>query len=135
MSEQTVQSPERIDTVQGAVQEPIAEQQKPRSGYARLRVRHRSLIAAHQQLTREHQELLDSQAALQGDIDRLLKEHRRLMQNAKTGGPVQPWFESANKVLAQLAVAPEPRALQVMTAAVASIQQRLAQIIMRVPVP
>jgi hypothetical protein len=44
----------------------------------------------------------------------------------------RPWFESANQVLAELAAAPDTRALQVMTAALAGLQSRLAQIIMRV---
>jgi hypothetical protein len=80
----------------------------------------------------EHRELLEAQETLQRDIEVLLEQHKRLMQTVRAPQPPQPWFEGANQVLAQLAVAPDPRALQVMTAALAGIQQRLAQIIIRV---
>jgi hypothetical protein len=106
-----------------------APEPKKSSGYRRLQVRNRDLIAAHEALQAEHRELLEAQTALQGDIDKLLEQHKRLMQTVRAP---QAWFESANLILAQLGEAPEPRALQVMTAALAGLQQRLAQIIMRV---
>jgi hypothetical protein len=40
---------------------------KPKSGYARLRVRHRSLIAEHEALLAEH-------AALENEIERAARE-------------------------------------------------------------
>ena len=107
------------------------EQPRKSSGYRRLQVRHRALIAEHDALLSENAALTYQQEQLQQDIDRLLEQHGRLMQNAKAT-PASNWFEGANLTLAQLAAAPEPRALQVMTAALAGLQQRLAQIIMRV---
>jgi uncharacterized protein (DUF3084 family) len=105
---------------------------KKSSGYRRLQVRHRELIGAHEALKAEHQGLLADQQSLQADVDKLLQQHRRLMETARAPQPQQPWFESANQVLAELAAAPDQRSLQVMTAAIAGLQQRLAQIIMRV---
>ena len=102
---------------------------KKSSGYRRLQGRNRNLIAEHEALKAEHQGVLAEQETLQADIDKLLQQHQRLMQSARTP---QPWFEGANQVLAQLAAAPDQRSLQVMTAALAGLQQRLAQIIMRV---
>jgi uncharacterized protein (DUF3084 family) len=117
----------------GAQQVEIEQSSRPRSGYGRLRIRHRDLIADHEALKAEHRELLAAQSDLQGSIDRLLEQHKRLMQSVRSPAAPQPWFEGANQVLAQLSATPEPRALQVMAAALAGIQQRLAQIIMRVP--
>lgn len=116
-----------------ATQQPEATSEQPRksSGYRRLQVRHRTLIEQNESLQRDYYALLDQQRELQQDVDRLLAEHQRLMQRAKAPSP-KGWFEGANLSLAQLAAAPEPRALQVMTAALAGVQQRLAQIIMRV---
>lgn len=93
---------------------------RPRSGYARLRYRHQDLIAAHDDLKAEHE-------ALQVSVDRLLAEHQRLMQAVKTPS----WFEGANKVLAELEANPDTRALQVLAAALAQLQQRLAVIVTR----
>ena len=110
---------------------PVPEPKKS-SGYRRLQVRHRDLIASHEALKAELLERDEREADLQASIERLLEQHKRLMKTVRTPQPQQPWFESANQILASLAEAPEPRALQVMTAALAGLQQRLAQIIMRV---
>ena len=109
----------------GSNGEKQQEPSRPRSGYGRLRLRHRALIA-------ELAERDEREAELQQSIDRLLEQHKRLMQTVRAPAAATPWFESANLILAQLSEAPEPRALQVMTAALAGLQQRLAQIIMRV---
>jgi hypothetical protein len=97
-----------------------------------MKARHRALITEHEALKAELSERDEREADLQASIERLLEQHKRLMQNVRAPQPQQPWFESANQILASLAEAPEPRALQVMTAALAGLQQRLAQIIMRV---
>jgi hypothetical protein len=108
----------------------VQPESKPKShGYGRLRARHHRLIAEHESLKADYE-------AQQIEIGRLLAEHKRLMAAVRSPQQVAqvPWFEGANQVIAQLAANPEPRALQVMTAALAGIQQRLAQIIMRVTV-
>jgi hypothetical protein len=106
---------------------------RPRSGYARLRVRFHAVIESNKALQAELVERDEREAELQQSIDRLLEQHKRLMQTVRAPQSAQPnWFEGANQTLAQLAAAPDPRALQVMTAALAGIQQRLAQIILKV---
>ena len=58
---------------------------KAGSGYRRLQNRHRALIAEHDALLAENDCGLCSisKQQLQEDVDRLLEQHRRLMQNAK----------------------------------------------------
>ena len=114
------------------VAESPPEAPRKSSGYRRLQVRHRTLIEQHEALKADLAERDQIESELQASVDRLLEQHKRLMQTVRTPQPQQPWFESANQILASLAEAPEPRALQVMTAALAGLQQRLAQIIMRV---
>ena len=79
------------------------------------------LYAQHDALKAEHDDL-------QASVDRLLAEHARLMKAVKSPS----WFEGANQVLSQLEANPDTRALQVMTASLARLQQRLAAIVMRV---
>jgi chromosome segregation ATPase len=104
---------------------------KKSSGYRRLQVRHHSLLVEHEVLKAELAERDEHEAELQASIERLLEQHQRLMQTVRAPQPQQPWFEGANQVLAQLAQAPDQRSLQMMTATLAGLQQRLAQIIMR----
>ena len=108
-------------------------EQKPRSGYGRLRGRHRALIAEHEALSKDYFTLLDKQEALQRDVDNLLAQHERLMKAAKAPPPATNWFESANRTLAQLAANPDPRAVQVFVAALAALQTRVGPIVMRTP--
>jgi hypothetical protein len=59
------------DTVQAEAAraaEHDAASHKPRSGYARLRVRHRSLIAEHEALKTDYEALQIEQEALQKDV-------------------------------------------------------------------
>ena len=76
MEEQRQQQPVQTPQANG-------EQPKPRSGYARLRNRHRALIADKEELQRDYFALLDQQAALQRDVDNLLAQHDRLMKAAR----------------------------------------------------
>jgi len=108
------------------------EQPKARSGYARLRNRHRDLIAAHEDLQKDYCSLLDQQAALQRDVDNLLAQHQRLMQSAKAPTPpAANWFEGAKKTLSQLAAEPDEKSIDIMTSSLATLLQRLAQIRLR----
>lgn len=100
-------------------------EKRPRSGYGRLRIRHRTLIADHEAMKADYQALQIEQEALQKNVDRLLAEHKRLMQSVRT--PSANWFEGANQTLAQLAANPEPRAVQIFVAALAHCKVALAQ--------
>ena len=113
--------------------EAIAPKRKTGSGYRRLQNRHRALIADHEALLVENAALTYQQQQLQQDIDRLLEQHGRLMQNARAPSQAQSWFESANLVLAQLAANPDPRAVQIFVAALAQLQVRLNPIVARTP--
>ena len=110
------------EVVSEAPPEPVPRKS---SGYRRLQVRHRTLIEQHEALKAELAERDQIESELQASIERLLEQHKRLMQTVRTPQPQQPWFEGANQVLAQLAVDPDQRALQVMTSALAGLQQRL----------
>ena len=67
------------------------------------------------------------------DVDRLLEQHRRLMQDAKAPPAAVDWFEGATMTLAQLAANPDPRAVQVFVAALAQLQSRISPIVARTP--
>ena len=54
-------------------QEPVAEQ-KPRSGYARLRSRHRSLIAEHETLKTDYEALQIEQESLEAEFHQVRQE-------------------------------------------------------------
>jgi chromosome segregation ATPase len=113
--------------------EAVTEQHKRAgSGYRRLQNRHKRLIEEKEELQRDYFVLLDQQAALQKDVERLLQEHRRLMENVRSPSAV-PWFEGANMTLAQLAMNPDPRAVQVFVAALAQLQSRVSPIVARTP--
>jgi hypothetical protein len=49
----------------------------------------------HEALRTEHRELLEAQSALQGDIDRLLEQHKRLMSEVRAPAP---WFEATLQI-------------------------------------
>jgi hypothetical protein len=85
------------------------------------------LIAQHQMLQQRQIELIDQQRSLQADIDRLLKEHQRLMQAAKSI-PQSNWFEGAGAVLSQIAASPDPAAINIMQTSLIGLLQRLTQI-------
>src|SRR6478672_9646087 len=89
-----------------------ASRDKPKSGYARLRNRHRDVIAMYEALRNDHETLRAAYEQLEGDVQRLLEQHTRLMQAARNPN----WPEMANEALAQLAAHPNPAAVQ-MTAA------------------
>jgi hypothetical protein len=95
---------------------------RPKSGYARLRVRHRALIEKHEALKAELAERGEREAELQQSIDRLLEQHRRLMSEVRAPGG--NWFEGANLTLSQLAANPEPQACKIMEAALVGLLQR-----------
>jgi hypothetical protein len=97
---------------------------RPRSGYARLRVRHHAVIEANKALQAELAERDEREAELQQSIDRLLEQHRRLMSEVRTPQPASNWFEGANQTLAQLAANPEPAACKIMEAALVGLLQR-----------
>lgn len=123
-----------VPDMETATRQPEAapEQLRKSSGYRRLQVRHRALITDHESLKADHAALLDQQLELRADIDRLLEQHGRLMQNAKAT-PATNWFEGANLTLAQLAANPDPRAVQIFVAALAQLQTRIGPIVMRTP--
>ena len=106
---------------------------KKSSGYRRLQVRHRDLIASHEALKAEHQGLLAEQETLQADIDKLLQQHQRLMQSARTPQPQPNWFEGASLVISQLAANPDPQACKVMEAALVGLLQRTIGLGARLP--
>jgi len=102
---------------------------KPRSGYARLRSRHKALISEHETLQKDYFALLDQQTALQKDVDNLLAQHQRLMQTAKAPAPpAANWFEGAKQTLSQLAADPDQKAIDIMTSSLAALLHKLAQI-------
>ena len=122
---------EQQDVQEQTPSEPAA--QRPRSGYARIRLRHHKLIEVHEALKNDYEALQIEQEALQRDVDRLLEQHRRLMQAAKAPPQAVNWFEGANMVLAQLAASPDPRAVQIFVAALAQLQSRVSPIVARTP--
>ena len=75
------------------------------------------------------------ESELQASIDRLLEQHKRIMQTVKGavhyGEPPPSWHEGANAILGQLENHPGRLALQTMTAAIAQLQSRLASIVLR----
>jgi hypothetical protein len=108
---------------------------KKSSGYRRLQVRHHTLITEHEVLKAELAERDQIESELQASIDRLLEQHKRIMQTVKGpvryGEPPPSWHEGANAILGQLENNPERLALQTMTAWLAQLQSRLSAIIMR----
>ena len=75
---------------EAAVQPPVPEEARPRSGYARLRQRHRHLIAEHEVLRSEHQSLQRHHEALkaghqelQTAFAELLEMHNGLLADLK----------------------------------------------------
>jgi chromosome segregation ATPase len=109
----------------------IADQRdrEPKSGYRRLQNRHRNLISELKALKAELAERDEREADLQASIDRLLEQHARLMQSIKTPS----WFDGANSILNQIATSPDLRSTQVFAGALASLQQKLAAIVSRLP--
>jgi hypothetical protein len=77
--------------------------------------------------------LLDQQAALQADVERLLAEHRRIVETARAPSPASNWFESAHLVLNEMATRPDLRTTQVFAGALATLQTKLAAIVSRLP--
>jgi hypothetical protein len=77
------------DVEQTETQEPEQEQpassDRPRSGYARLRNRHRDLIELYENLMKDHTALTAKHEELQLDVQRLLEQHTRLMQAVRIG--------------------------------------------------
>jgi hypothetical protein len=73
-----------------AIEHPNTQPKKAGSGYARLRNRHRALISEHEALKLENAELQVQQEALNADVEKLLTQHRRLMQNAKAPPQATP---------------------------------------------
>jgi hypothetical protein len=53
------------------------------SGYRRLQVRHRNLLAEHEVLKADLAERDQIESELQASIDRLLEQHKRIMQTVK----------------------------------------------------
>jgi hypothetical protein len=96
-----------------------------------MKARHHKLIADHESLQRDYFALLDQQAALKRDVENLLAQHQKLVQAVKVPSRPTPWFEGASVALTQLAVDPDQRAIDVMTAALASLLQRLSTIKLR----
>jgi len=60
---------------------------KPKSGYARLRNRHRDVIAMYEALRNDHETLRAAYEQLEGDVQRLLDQHARVMQAVRRVGP------------------------------------------------
>ena len=121
------------------VVEAPPEAPRKSSGYRRLQVRHRALIAANEGLKAELMERDEREAELQQSIDRLLEQHRRIMAEVRPpvrygeSLPTPSWHEGANVILGQLENSPDRLALQTMAAAIAQLQSRLASIVMRQP--
>ena len=117
------------------VAEAPPEAPRKSSGYRRLQVRHRNLLAEHEVLKAELAERDQIESELQASIDRLLEQHKRIMQTVKGavryGEPPPSWHEGANAILGQLENHPDRLALQTMTAAIAQLQGRLASIVLR----
>jgi hypothetical protein len=67
-------------------QEP-QPQSKPRSGYARLKGRHRHLIEMHEVLEGEHQELLAVHGELETAFGELLNLHNSLLNDLRRAKP------------------------------------------------
>ena len=105
-----------------------ASRDKPKSGYARLRNRHRDVIAMYEALRNDHETLRAAYEQLEGDVQRLLDQHARVMQAVRSG---PSWAEMANDALTQLAAHPNPGALQGTAAALAQLQNHLAAIVAR----
>jgi hypothetical protein len=117
----------QMSDVQQVELPPVSEPRK-NSGYRRLQVRHRALIVERDALKPELVERDEREAELQTSIDRLLEQHKRLMQTVRAP---QPWFENAHQVLGQLENNPDRLGLQTMTAALAQLQSRLSALVMR----
>jgi predicted nuclease with TOPRIM domain len=101
---------------------------RAKSGYARLKGRHRAVIAELSALKDDYEQQQIEVAALQKDIERLLAEHRRLMANVKAPAD---WFSGAKVALSQLAQSRDEAAISTMTSALGTLLQRLAQIRLR----
>jgi uncharacterized protein (DUF3084 family) len=123
-----------VPDMQTVTEHPEAAPEQPRksSGYRRLQQRHHELIAEHEALRSDHAVLLSEQMELQQDINRLLEQHGRLMRDVKSP-PSANWFEGAHTVLNQIATQPDLRSTQVFAGALASLQQKLATIVSRLP--
>jgi hypothetical protein len=76
---------EQVEMQEPSEQEQPASRGKPRSGYARLRNRHRDLIELYERLMRDHTLLTAKHEELQADVQRLLAQHARLMQAVRSG--------------------------------------------------
>jgi molybdenum-dependent DNA-binding transcriptional regulator ModE len=78
---------EQIETQEPSEQEQPTQSSsdRPRSGYARLRNRHRDLIELYENLMKDHTALTAKHEELQADVQRLLAQHARLMQAVRSG--------------------------------------------------
>jgi hypothetical protein len=65
------------------VAEAPPEAPRKSSGYRRLQVRHRNLLAEHEVLRADLSERDQIESELQASIDRLLEQHKRIMQTVK----------------------------------------------------
>jgi hypothetical protein len=61
--------------------------ERPRSGYARLKSRHRHLIEMHERLQTEHEELLVVHAELERGFNELLGLHNDLLNDLRRARP------------------------------------------------
>ena len=64
-------------------QEPATEQPKARSGYGRLRNRHRALIAENDELQADYFRLLDAQKVLRAECAQWKNMYMELMADLK----------------------------------------------------
>jgi len=108
---------------------------KKSSGYARLKRLHHALRDELEALKSDYEALQIDQEKLQKIADQLLEKLEQVQRRPANGNgahrPQQPWFETANQILNQVTVNPDPRAIQTFQMALASLQQRAATIVLR----
>jgi hypothetical protein len=138
-------SEQQIDLEDYVTTEPVIEMAaevvpvtRKSSGFQRMKGRHQKLIAEHEALNADYSSLLEEHAQLKKEhevlrlvSDKLLGRLEALQRRNGSTPAQRPWFEDADRALASLAVNPDPKSLHIMTSAVAGIQARLSQIILR----
>jgi hypothetical protein len=106
-----VQAPAQRGDVQAASVATQAD--RPKSGYARLRLRHKALIQDY--------------STLRHDTEALLQAHAKLMSSRADHAP--PWHQSASRILDLLELEPDLRSMQVFAAALAQLETRLTKVV------
>jgi predicted nucleic acid-binding Zn-ribbon protein len=108
---------------------------KKTSGYRRLQRRHGELVHAHEALKAELAERDEREAELQASIDRLLEQHKRIMQTVRAPQPSAQanWFEGASLTLAQMAQNPDAQAVKILEQALVGLLQKTIALGARIP--